>query len=213
MEKSNSLCPVETPSEPDESVPTTEIWKNYIPTANRLDVFRFLASSGWALSRSTFYRHLDSGKLRKNNEGVYSKNAVKKYASTWAVRTSGQTITEEVEDLAAEKTRSEIKRINTIQARESFRLDIERGKYLKRDDLELQLAGRAVALEAGFDHLVYTRASEFIVMVGGDTSRADLLIAAMMEAKDEWLRSYVSTDGFEITIDGGTDDDTDDTLQ
>jgi len=189
--------------QPDESapaIPGDDIWKTYTPSKVRLDVYRFLAANGWDLSQRTFFRHVESGKLKKSKEGLYTARAVKKYAETWAVRTSGKTIIEEEEDLAAAKTRAEIDRIRTIKEREAFRLEIDRGKYLKRDDVELQLAARAVALEAGFDHMAYTKASEFIALVGGKQEQAELLIAALLVAKDEWLKSYASADEFEVVF-------------
>jgi hypothetical protein len=190
------------PDDAAPAIPGDDIWKTFTPSKIRLDVYRFLAANGWDLSQRTFFRHVESGKLKKNKEGLYSARAVKKYAETWAVRTSGKTIIEEEEDLAAAKTRAEIKRIATIQEREAFRLEIDRGKYLKRDDVELQLAARAVALEAGFDHMAYTKASEFIALVGGKQEQAELLIAALLVAKDEWLKSYASADEFEVVFEG-----------
>ena len=116
------------------------------------------------------------------------------------MRNSGQTVAEEQEDLAATKTRAEILRIETAQARDAFRLDIDKGRYLPRADIELQMAGRAVALEAGYDHMIYTKAAEWVALVGGKQEQAELLIAALLAAKDEWLKSYANGDEFEITI-------------
>jgi hypothetical protein len=177
-------------------------WKTFTDTKNKADVFRFLVEEGWQISERTFYRHVSDGKLKKNREGWYTASAVKKYAETWSVRPSGKTVVEEAEDLAAMKTRAEIERIQTTRSREQFRLEIEQGKYLLRDSIEMELAGRAVALEAGFDHLIYTRAAEWIALVGGEQNRADLLIAALMAAKDEWLNSYANAEEFLVTVKG-----------
>lgn len=177
-------------------------WKAYADTRNKADVFRFLRDAGWQLTERTFYRHVSDGKLKKNRDGWYTVAAVRKYAEQWSVRPSGKTVQEETEDLTAAKMREEIARIRTIREREQFRLEIDRGKFLPRDTVEMELAGRAVVLEAGFDHLVYTRAAEWIALVGGDPSRADLLIAAMMSAKDEWLNHYARAQEFMVTIEG-----------
>ena len=177
-------------------------WKNFADTRNKAEVFRFLKDTGWQVSERTFYRHVSDGKLKKNREGWFTASSVKKYAETWSIRPSGKKVAEEVEDLAAMKTRAEIERINTTRQREQFRLDIEQGKYMPRDTIEMELAGRAVAMEAGFDHLIYTRAAEWTALVGGDQARADLLIASLMAAKDEWLNAYANAEEFVISIKG-----------
>ena len=46
------------------------------------------------------------------------------------------------------------------------------------------MAGQAVALEAGFNHIFYTNTAKLVALVGGDISRTDLCIDAMMAEKD-----------------------------
>jgi hypothetical protein len=58
------------------------------------------------------------------------------------------------------------------------------------------MAGQAVALEAGINHIFYTNTAKLVALVGGDTSRTDLFIDAMMTAKDELLIVYASAEGF-----------------
>lgn len=190
------------PPEEPASIPGDAVFRMYVPTKTRLDVYRFLAANGWGISQRTFYRHVDTGKLKKNKDGLYSARAVKKYAETWAVRTSGQTIIEEEEDLAASKTRAEIDRIRTIQEREAFRLNVEKGKFFPRDDLEMELAARAVALEASFDHMVYTKATEVIAVAGGKPENAELVIAFLLMFKDEWFKHYASVEEFVVVFPG-----------
>jgi hypothetical protein len=186
----------------DPSLPGADLWKTFIDTKNRRDVHRFLVAAGWDISERTFYRQVKEGKLTKNSDGLYTARTVKKYAEQYAVRGSGQTVLEIEEDLTAAKLRAETRRINTVQAREAFRLDVEQGKYLPRADIEMQLAARAVALEAGFDHMVYTKASELVALVGGRQENAELLIAALLAVKDEWFKSYASVEEFEVFFPG-----------
>jgi hypothetical protein len=184
----------------ETTIPENSDWKAFVETSNKADVLRFLQASGWQISRRTFYRHLTDGKLKKNRAGLYTAPAVKKYAEAWNLKSSGKTGTEELGDLAAEKTRAEIERIKTTREREQWRLELEKGKYIPRDQLEMELAGRAVALEAGFDHMIYTRAPEWIALVGGNQAKADMLISSLMTAKDAWLGSYADPQEFQITF-------------
>ena len=87
--------------------------------------------------------------------------------------------------------------------RELFRLNVERSKYVERDEIELQIAARAVVLEAGLDHMIYTRTAEWVALTGGFQELTELLIADFMDAKDELLKVYVNAEEFEITIDSG----------
>jgi len=194
------------PAEPAEGE-TGGLWSAYQPTSNRLEVYRYLASHGWGLSQRTFYRHVESGKLVKNGEGLYTRRAVKKYAETWAVLRSGQTPVEEEQDLAATKTRAEIARINKTLERETFELDVKQGKYILRDDVYMEMASMVVIFEAAYDHMAYTRAAEFVATVKGDQALTEQLITTLLAAKDDMFASISNTREWEITFNRSSNDD------
>ena len=149
-------------------------------TKNAAGVLRFLHANGWKVEKTQFYTHVKQGKLARND--------------------TGKTIGEEQEDLQRVKLSEEIKRIRVQQERDNFKFDVERGKYLPRAEVEQELAGRAVALDAGYNHMVYSRVQEFISVVGGDPSKASLLIECLLTARDDWFNQYAAPMDFEVEL-------------
>ncbi len=175
-------------------------WKTYTDTKNKAAVLRHLESDGWEVKKQTFYNHCASGKLAKNRNGLFTRRTVKKYAETWLVRSgSGQTVAEEGEDLLAEKTREEILRIRTTREREEFRLGKERGLYMLRSDIYLELAGRAVVLENNLRHLVQSRVPAYIAAVHGRQDRVPDLVDMMDTDIDKLLNEYATSE-FQVVI-------------
>lgn len=170
-------------------------------TKNGAAVLRFLHNNGWNVEKTQFYQHVKQGKLARNDQGLYTRRAVLKYAKDWVPRSeTGKKVGEEQSDLAREKLQEEIERIRIQQKRENFKFDVERGKYLLRAEVEQGLAGRAVALDAGYNHMVYSRVQEFISIVNGDPSKASLLIECLLTARDDWFNQYASAMDFEVEL-------------
>lgn len=176
-------------------------WSGFVDTKVRLDVLRYLQADGWEVKKQTFYNHCNDGKLTVNQNGLYTKRLVKKYAETWLVRTAtGKTIAEEGDDLAAQKTRAEISRIRTAQEREQLKLDVERGKYILRSDVEAQLAGRAVMFDNGLTHLFQSAVPDMIALVKGDQRLAADLLSFLMDKKDALLNEYATMDQIQVVF-------------
>lgn len=170
-------------------------------TKNGAAVLRFLHNNGWNVEKTQFYQHVKQGKLARNDKGLFTRRAVLKYAKDWVRRSeTGKKVGEEQTDLQRIKLEEEIERIRVQQRRDNFKFDVERGKYLLRAEVEQELAGRAVALDAGYNHMVYSRVQEFISVVGGDPGKANLLIECLLTARDDWFNQYASAMDFEIDL-------------
>lgn len=173
----------------------------FTDTKNAAAVLRYLHANGWKVEKTQFYQHVKQGKLARNDQGLFTRRAVLRYAKDWVPRTdTGKTIGEEQEDLNRTKLQEEIKRIRVQQERDNFKFDVERGKYLPRADVEQELAGRAVALDAGYNHMVYSRVQEFIATVNGDSGKAPQLIESLLSARDDWFNQYASDMEFEVEL-------------
>lgn len=176
--------------------------RDFKETANLSELLRYLASRGFPVNRRTAYNHLKSCKLRKSSKGTFTPKLVSDYMTNYLnpepdfPEGSG----DDSHSMAGRKLKAETEKLEAQSKRATYELDILQGRYINREDVELEMAGRAVVLEAGFDHMVYTRSAEFIEVVNGDPSTVDKLIALLMEAKCKWFNQYAAADTFMVTI-------------
>jgi hypothetical protein len=167
---------------------------------NTKQVYEFLADQGWKVSQRAVYNHVKDGKLRKK-DGVFTSQAVNKYAKTFLNRKdSGQMLSEEHEQLQKQKLTHEVRRLKIQIERDEHKLGVEQGKYLPREDFELELAARASVFDAGFRYFFQSMAPEIIVLVGGNIKKIPEFIAAMNTKLDEQLNEYATTKEYQVMI-------------
>ncbi len=183
--------------------PAKTDWQGYQPTGNKREVYRFLVAAGWRVAERTFYRHIEQGKLRRHKDGTFHTAAVRKYALAWCLHGGvGEQLLNERsgsdDDLATQKLRAEVDRLRIALVADQHKLDIAQGRYIARDQVERELAGRAAVIAAGYDHMVYSRAAEMVALVGGEPARIEMLIEALLAAKDEWLAAYAEPGEWQV---------------
>ncbi len=168
------------------------------------EVLAYLKAGGYKIEKSALSNHVRNRMLIKKS-GAFKRRDVDSYATlhlqsgaTGQTQADKKTVELQERKLKAECLRTEEQALKAKIEREAIE-----GKLIARDDVELELAGRAVALEAGYDHMVYTKTAEWIEICGGDQARADRLINALLEAKNEWLNQYASTADFVVLLKEG----------
>jgi hypothetical protein len=168
----------------------------FTDTAVVSNVLRYVHDCGLKISRAGLDLHIKHGLLRRDKNGQFSAKAVKRYAhERLDLITTGMTAAEGEDNLMRDKLIEDIKLKRVQRQREELRLEAEQGRFLPRAEVELELAGRAAVLAAGYEHMVYSRAAEFMA-----ATSVEQLIAAMLVAKDEWLHQYASSQGFEVVF-------------
>lgn len=186
----------------DTNIPSEPVWSGFISTKVKQDVLTYLQETGWNIKKQTFYNHCSAGKLQKNRQGLYTVRAVKKYAETELVHLGlGDTVTGSQENLAKEKLRKEIKRIETSEEADRFKLEVLKGKYIERSKVELELSSRLVVLDHGLEYLFKTNLAEMVAIVGGDLDKASLLLELLLRKKDEQLTAFANMDDFTVVFD------------
>lgn len=182
-------------------------WKLFGNTKLKSEAYQFLIDNGWEVSERTFYRHCEHGKLKYNREGVYTWRMLKKYAEVWLIRNTeddeGET---NHENLTAIKIREEIEKLRISNEKSKFNLEVERKKYIYIDDIERELAARALMLDNGFDFLFQSKALEIIGLVGGDLNKAGILKDFLINVKDEQLTKYANFTEFKLNLIGDVDE-------
>ena len=84
-----------------------------------------------------------------------------------------------------------------IKARK-FRNAIDSGRYVLREDVELELAGKAVVLESGLKAMILAHAGEFVALVDGDEKKTGELVRALTEELDQALNEFATTREFHV---------------
>lgn len=178
---------------------------SFEPTTVVARVHEWLVGEGYRISRSRLHDHVRMGRVGRDTEGRFTARTVRKYAREYLRRVeTGRTEVQEQTDLAEQKLRAEIHLKEVQGERERLKLEVEQGRWVRRDQLEAELVGRAVALEAGFDHAANSRAGELVDLVLGapEGSATPLLVAALMDLKNDWLGRYVAPIEFEVSVPG-----------
>ncbi|MDI6688195.1 MAG: hypothetical protein QME06_08270 [Desulfobacterales bacterium] len=169
--------------------------------SNIFTVLNYLQDDGWKISRSGLYKHQAEGKIRPEPDGTYVLKNVIKYAKTWLKRRStGKKLIENQESLQSTKLQKEIEKLDEEIKRNRHKREVEEGKYIPRDQFEMELASRVAVLDAGWAHLNQSKAADWIETVEGNPKKAGELIAALNQAKNGILNQYATTREFQVII-------------
>jgi hypothetical protein len=113
-----------------------------------------LQKRGYGVKKSKVYQDANRGRLRRNQDKSISDSALDEYVANPASRLKKPAEVSDVENLrnSSEKLKWETE-LAREQARERRRKnDLAEGLLMPQEQVHLELAGRAVALEAGFKH-------------------------------------------------------------
>ena len=166
------------------------------------DVIRYIEGLGFVGTKSV-YRHKGEGKLRPNEDGTYSKDAVRKYAETWLKQKA--TGLKKSEDAALQQrqllsAREDLLREQALLARR--KREVEEGKWVPKASVSHDLAARAVMLKTGLKQLATGNVGEWVSLVGGDPRRVPDLLRLVLEGLDRVLDDYARADGVVLVFNG-----------
>jgi hypothetical protein len=166
-------------------------------------VVKYLDESGWKIADKTLYRHIDKDhKLSRESDGTFSRKNVDKYASAYLkIKATGKRDEQKSDELQRQKLEQELKNLKQKNEREAFNFDKDRGLYIPKKQMEIELAARAGILDVGLKHWIQSNAAEWTRMVEGDTKHVGELINAMIRDLDEQINSYATPIEFEVVID------------
>jgi len=167
---------------------------------NLLEVLDYLKGEGWKTSKTALYEHKRKGLIRPDRDGGrYSLRAVQRYAYDHLVLEKTH-VRKQEDDLRRRRIKAEIAKIEEQAKRERLRREIEEGKYVPREDFELELAARAAVLDTMRRTNIRTRAAERVALVGGDPARIPDLIAFDLEVHNEEMNAFANTKEFRVLL-------------
>lgn len=173
---------------------------------HKLAAWEYLRDSGWQISKSQFYEHCKQGRLPRK-DGHYLRADVDRYAKTHCkLESTGERVNETLSRMAEEKASTELAREKVRLEREIHDLAARRGEYVPRDEVELMIVGRAVAMLAHLKAMVQMRTPDWIELVGGDQARGRDLIDTVWIAIEEHLSLFARDIEFDVIFEKNTPD-------
>lgn len=163
-------------------------------------VLAYLRGQGRKLSQAQLYKDLKRGYLRRQPDKSFRQRDADMYATMLPLVSMPQAEADENGDLARRKLQEDIEK--SREQRLSIKFDRERkeGKYILREEVALELAGRAAALGLGLASVFRLNAADYIRMVGGDVSKAEDLAAEFEKNLAMALNEYSKPMEFSLTI-------------
>jgi len=162
-----------------------------------LEVLTYLRDEGWKVSKTSLYQHVKDAKLRPEQDGSFALKAVQKYARAHLQLKSTRQKRDD-EDLQRKKLQLDIDLLEGKTKRERLKRDAEEGRLIPREDVDLELAARAVVQDHEWTRVIQSRAGEIIALVQGSADRSAELIRFLMDVKDEILNEFASTRAWHV---------------
>ena len=139
------------------------------------DVLAYLEDQGRKISQSQLYKDIRLGFLRRQKDGGFSRRDVDQYASTLKLVAMPEKEADAMSDLARQDLEEKVAKTREQRLAISFDRKVKEGKYILREDVALELASRASALDVSLRSVFRLYAPDYIRMVGGDATKAEEL--------------------------------------
>ncbi len=183
---------------PEES--PTEDWQETFK--NPTEVWQYLKDSDWKIGRSQVYEHVNQGLLRKK-DGVFLLKDVNRYAKqNLKNAATGQKVNEELDKLQTQKFKNEVRASELKLEKEEHDLNVRRGRYIKREEHELAIVGRAIVFMAHMNHTVQEKVEDWIDLVGGDLTKAPDLVAEITGELEIRMSDFTADAEFDVLLEG-----------
>jgi hypothetical protein len=174
------------------------------PLSTIADVLEYLKAGGWRVSKTSLHRHRNEGKIIPREDGRYHLRDVDKYARTFLRQAStGKRLSEKLDELQQKKAQLEIDNLELQRNRSRLAYEKEQGRFIPREQMEIELAMRAGILDAGLKHWVRAHTAGWIRLVDGNMDKVGELINKMSRDLDEHINNYAAKNDYEAVIDAG----------
>ena len=162
------------------------------------DVLTYLTDQGRKISQAQLYKDLRLGFLRRQKDGGFSRRDVDQYASTLKLVAMPEKEADAMSELARRELEEKVAKTREQRLAIAFDRKVKEGKYILYEDVALELASRAGALDVGLRSVFRLYAPDYIRMVGGDATKADELAAEFDKHLDAALTEYSRPMDFKV---------------
>ena len=169
--------------------------------SNRISAVKALQVQGYKIAKSKFYKDCASGICKMEADGTITEKALENYARHPKAGLKRLDKLEE-DKTSKEKTQTEIEKLKTQVRLLQHDLAIKEGRYISREDFEMELASRWAALKIGVEHMIETKASGWVRLVFGqyDSGRTRLLAEAIQKHFEDQFNQFARMDEFQIEV-------------
>ncbi|NCD25743.1 MAG: hypothetical protein EOL86_09155 [Deltaproteobacteria bacterium] len=175
---------------------------------HKLAAWEYLRDSGWKIGRSQFYEHCKQGRL-PFREGKYLRRDVDRYAAIHCKSSeTGEKVNDTLSRMAEEKATTELEREKVRLKREQHELAVRLGEVVPRDEVELMIIGRAVAMLSHLKAMVQMGANDWIALVEGDQRRSRELIDTIVASIEERVAIFARDIEFEVILEKNNQEET-----
>ena len=159
-----------------------------------------LQADGYKIKKSKFYSDCLRGLCGLNPDGSVEIAEAKRYLRRIGIEKLAEISADPATNMLARKNEKEVERLEEQISKLRREREIIEGRYLERDVVEMELAGKCAVLEAGLRHLFHTRMVDWI-----EAAAAHGLPAALDMAQQDLnaqFNEFASLDDFEVLIGG-----------
>lgn len=161
-------------------------------------VLAYLVEQGRKISQSQLYKDIKLGFVRRQKDGGFRQRDVDQYAATLPMLALPEKEADAMSDLARRELEEKVAKTREQRLAIAFDRRVKEGKYILREEVALELADRASALDVGLRSVFRLYAPDYIRMVGGDAAKADELAAEFDKHLDAALTEYSRPMDFKV---------------
>ncbi len=169
------------------------------------DVLLYLQDHGKQIQKSKLYDDISRGLLKKT-DGQFRLRDVARYGGSLPLSTTPDGRNIAAEDRLKRKEEAEIRIKEATAEREEIKTKVMRGEFVAREQVEQELAARAMALHSGLKSQVEAAALDLVALVDGNPAKNRRLTVAVEQILDDAAAEYSRAMEFEVIFDDGTND-------
>lgn len=177
--------------QPDEAEPSAK---------NRLEVMKHLRREGFKIGKTKLYKDANDGLLRIQSDGSVLEKDIDRYVRISGLKKPAEISDAELQLLQKQKSEKEVEKLTAQVSDLNFKQAIAQGKFIPRAEFEMEVAGRAGALDAGLRHRFMSECRDLVDAVSGDVFLVPILQEMLGHMLDEALNEYASLDNFQVII-------------
>jgi hypothetical protein len=170
---------------------------------HRIEALQHLQAQGYKIKKSKLYDDAKAGFLRMQPDGTVTEKDLERYVKRVGLEKPAEIADAQAGDLQAKKLALEISKLEEEYREKRRKNDILDGKFMPREKVYMEIAGRAVVFEAGLKHAIDTRAAELLEALDAIAEKNRRLVMIrrwFREILDEQLNEFANIKTFQAII-------------